>query len=362
MEYFGLEHWTPNQKESRTHQWINLRNRLSCDGGSGSGIQLMLALRVKFWVPVHFILQESVRNLFYMQAKVDLLEGRLSARNWSSAAKLAALLCQADGLRFNEASLKSECPLKIKRDQERLRRLQQEQHQQQQQLLQQQHQQAASKERKEKDYVLSFKKRRLSKQKSVENIDNVQCQASTSFAAAAAVAALAVHSSTPTNNVDNNKPTSSTNETPAKVSNELNYACDIKQQEQEPDASIEKRISASPLRIYQDYIVRPVNEQTSELPEDFLKQIAVEHGKLSMLKMSPKSAKYWLLQEIPDLPGYGEEVFSGVTTSEISQRCDIAVGAHGIKILTGDNERKYVYCKHLKKLPFLISIFLYTFF
>ncbi|KAM7343972.1 E3 ubiquitin-protein ligase defense repressor 1 [Cochliomyia hominivorax] len=339
MEYFGLEHWVPNQKESRTHQWINLRNRLSCDGGSGSGIQLMLALRVKFWVPVHSILQENVRNLFFMQAKADLLEGRLCAKNWSNAAKLAALLCQADGLRFNNASLKSECPLKIKREQERLKGLQQQQqHQQQQDFLQQQQNGTAGKERKEKDHVLSFKKRRLSKQKSVENIDNSQLntQASTSFAAIAVVATASP--------MENKKTTSSTNENSTKVSDSVKIICDnnnnTQQLLQESDLSLDKLLASSPLRIYQDYIIKPENEESdNEMPEEFLKQIAEEHGKLNMLKMSTKSAKYWLLKEIQDLPGYGEEVFSGFTTSEHSQRCDIAVGAHGIKVVIGENER-----------------------
>lgn len=335
MEYFGLEHWVPNQKESRTHQWINLRNRLSCDGGSGSGIQLMLALRVKFWVPVHFILQESVRNLFYMQAKADLLEGRLCPKNWTNAAKLAALLCQADGLRFNNSSLKSECPLKIKKQQERLKRLQQQQQQQQLELQQQQQTGATAKDRKEKDYVLSFKKRRLSKQKSVENIDNNQL----SSPASTSIAAAAMSVST-----ENNKTTSSTNEDSTKVSDNVNSTCDNnkpQQQHQDSDVSLEKLIENSPLRIYQDYIIRPVNEEIdNEMPEDFLKQIAEEHGKLNTLKISPKYAKYLLLQEIQDLPGYGEEVFSGVTTNENSQTCDIAVGAHGINITTGDNKKK----------------------
>lgn len=338
MEYFGLEHWVPNQKESRTHQWINLRNRLSCDGGSGSGIQLMLALRVKFWVPVHFILQESVRNLFYMQAKADLLEGRLCAKNWTNAAKLAALLCQADGLRFNNTSLKSECPLKIRKQQERLKRLQQQQLQQQQLELQQQQQQtgATAKDRKEKDHVLSFKKRRLSKQKSVENIDNSQLNSQASTSIAAVTTAVTT---------ENNKTTSSTNEDSTKVSDNVNCTCDNnkkqKQQIQEPDVSLENLIANSPLRIYQDYIIRPVNEENdNEMPEDFLKQVAEEHGKLNTLKISPKFAKYCLLQEIQDLPGYGEEVFSGVTTNENSQSCDIAVGAHGINITTGDNKKK----------------------
>ncbi|XP_061389140.1 E3 ubiquitin-protein ligase MYLIP [Musca vetustissima] len=361
MEYFGLEHWAPNQKESRTRQWINLRNRLSCDGTGGSGIPLMLALRVKFWVPVHFILQDSVRNLFYMQAKSDLLEGRLNARNWSNAAKLAAFLCQADGLIFNEATLKAECPLKMRREHEK--RLQE----QQQQLLQQQQQQqqSAQKERKDRDHVLSFKKRRLSKQKSVENIDTPQSQAN---AVANSSSAAASSPSTSSASVNSNsasttastmpaaastsscpaltcslhqKPlTSSTNETTTKVPNETKSACDICSLNE----SIENTIKNSPLRIYQDYVIRPVNEdETGHLPDEFLKQIAVEHGKLAMLKMSPKSAKYWLLHEIQDLPGYGEEVFCGFTIGENSQRCDIAVGAHGIRVSTGDN---------VKNIPF----------
>ncbi|XP_013100579.2 E3 ubiquitin-protein ligase MYLIP [Stomoxys calcitrans] len=340
MEYFGLEHWTLNQKESRTHQWINLRNRLSCDGGSGSGIQLMLALRVKFWVPVHFILQESARNLFYMQAKADLLEGRLSARNWTNAAKLAAFLCQADGLHFNEASLKCECPMKIRKEFELLK---QKQQQQQQQLQQQ----MSQKDRKDKDHVLSFKKRRLSKQKSVEHIDHVQQQqqyqavpsTSTSTGNTNTAATSLPYSSINTNtNLPQTKPlTSSTNESSTKVPSEIKSACDNSLQHEE---TIENSIRNSPLRIYQEYIIRPAgDEEEQSMPENFLRQIAVEHGKLAMLKMSSKSAKYWLLQALQELPGYGEEVFYGFTVGESSQRCDIAVGAHGIRVSTVDSDK-----------------------
>uniref|UniRef100_A0A1L8DTG8 Putative e3 ubiquitin-protein ligase mylip n=1 Tax=Nyssomyia neivai TaxID=330878 RepID=A0A1L8DTG8_9DIPT len=84
--------------ESRNRQWINLRNPLgrhSIDGNYHS-----LALRVKFWVPVHIILQENVRNLFYMQARQDLLENRLLAIDWTNAALLAALMAQADGMKY----------------------------------------------------------------------------------------------------------------------------------------------------------------------------------------------------------------------------------------------------------------------
>ena len=372
MEYFGLEHWIPNQKESRTHQWINLRNRLSCDGGSGSGIQLMLALRVKFWVPVHFILQESVRNLFYMQAKSDLLNGLLNAKNWSVAAKLAALLCQADGLRFNETSVTAECPLKIKKEQEKLKCQQSEQlaqqehiHSQQQHYQQQPHS-SSNKERKEKDHVLSFKKRRLSKQKSVENIDNSLPISPASISSNSSTSGGLTALATNLRQAENNKSTSSTNQNLTKVPNNGNSTCDNIEIQHETDESIEKRIASSPLRIYQDYIIRPIGEEdSSELPEGFLKQIAIEHGKLSMLKMSPKSAKYWLLQEIQDLPGYGEEVFSGVTTSENSQRCDVAVGAHGIKVASGDSERKYVilfYINYILRIVLLKVLFYFLFF
>ncbi|XP_055692547.1 E3 ubiquitin-protein ligase MYLIP [Lutzomyia longipalpis] len=87
--------------ESRNRQWINLRNPLgrhSIDGNYHS-----LALRVKFWVPVHIILQENVRNLFYMQARQDLLENRLLATDWTNAALLAALMAQADGVKYKGA-------------------------------------------------------------------------------------------------------------------------------------------------------------------------------------------------------------------------------------------------------------------
>ncbi|XP_059607657.1 E3 ubiquitin-protein ligase MYLIP isoform X2 [Phlebotomus argentipes] len=93
---------SPVDGESRNRHWINLRNPLgrhSIEGNLHS-----LALRVKFWVPVHIILQESVRNLFYMQARQDLLENRLLASNWSNAALLAALFAQADGVKYTEVA------------------------------------------------------------------------------------------------------------------------------------------------------------------------------------------------------------------------------------------------------------------
>ncbi|XP_016953238.1 E3 ubiquitin-protein ligase MYLIP [Drosophila biarmipes] len=312
MEYFGLEHWTPNQKESQTRQWINLRNRLSGDSGSsGSGIQLMLALRVKFWVPVHFILQESVRNLFYMQARRDLLEGRLTAPDWSGAAKLAALLCQADGLRFNESSLRADCPMRMRRE---LAQQQQQQQQAQQQRLEQQ--------RKEKEHVLSFKKRRLSKQKSMEHIEvctlptsnATSCSLQPSPSASASASASTSACSQTHSNSSSSSPSNSSSQT-----------------------GLDERLASNPLRMYEEYLIQPSSE--GEPPADYLRQIAMEHGKLAKLQMSLKSAKYWLLQSIQDLEGYGEELFSGVTTNESATRCDIAVGAHGITVCRGGDKQ-----------------------
>lgn len=67
-----------------------------------NGQQIELGLRVKFWVPAHLILQESVRNIFYMQARLDLLEGRLKAISWENAAQLGALLAQADEVKYDD--------------------------------------------------------------------------------------------------------------------------------------------------------------------------------------------------------------------------------------------------------------------
>ncbi|CAO1379271.1 unnamed protein product [Diamesa hyperborea] len=101
-DYFGLLYATsipsssllPNEK-----QWINLRNPLQRRHSNDR--TLMLELRVKFWVPGHLILQESVREIFYMQARQMLLDGEMNANNWENAARLSALLAQADGVKFS---------------------------------------------------------------------------------------------------------------------------------------------------------------------------------------------------------------------------------------------------------------------
>ncbi|EDV94281.1 GH11274 [Drosophila grimshawi] len=341
MEYFGLEPWTPNQKESRTRQWYNLRNRLHGDSGSSSNsIQLMLALRVKFWVPVHNILQESVLNLFYMQARRDLLEARLCAQDWTNAAKLAALLCQADGHRFNEQSLRAECPMRMRRELAQQQQLALQQQQQQQHKLEQQ--------RKEKEHVLSFKKRRLSKQKSVEHMDCCTLSAAAAAAAAATAttaaaaaastaAATTAAAATLANSNQNLQPSPS-----ASVSVSASTSASTSSSPSNSSSShsgLDQRLASNPLRIYEDYIIQPSVKET-EPPVDFLRQIANEHSKLAKLRMSVKSAKYWLLQEIQELSGYGEEIFSGVSTNESATRCEIAVGAHGITVVRGEEKER----------------------
>lgn len=303
MEYFGLEPWTPNQKESRSRQWYNLRNRLHTDSSSSSnGIHLMLALRVKFWVPVHNILQESVRDLFYMQARSDLLEGRLCAHDWSNAAKLAAMLCQADGLRFNEQALRAECPMRMLQQQQKLEEQRKEKH----------------------EHVLSFKKRRLSKQKSVEHIECCVLSAP----------------STNNNNNSNSNNNNSLHPSPSTSVSASGSSSSSPSNSSSSHSGLDERLASNPLRIYKKYVILPSAD--SEPPVDFLRQIAVEHSKLAKLPMSPKSAKYWLLQEIQDLNGYGEELFSGVTTNESAARCDIAVGAHGITVIRGEEKERWV--------------------
>lgn len=102
-------HSITEQETPRVRQWLNLRNPLGrCDGGF-----LSLALRVKFWVPVHLILQESVRNLFYMEARQELLDNRMFATDWANAIKLAALMAHADGIRFNPECLEESTRSKV---------------------------------------------------------------------------------------------------------------------------------------------------------------------------------------------------------------------------------------------------------
>lgn len=92
-DYFGLKYENNKGEEL----WLNLRNpidrQVNCHGQTSP---IRLALRVKFWVPPHLLLQETTRHEFYLHARVDLLEKRLLASDWESVSKLIALIAQAE--------------------------------------------------------------------------------------------------------------------------------------------------------------------------------------------------------------------------------------------------------------------------
>lgn len=107
-DYFGLipvrDAEAAEGDECSAKQWINLRNPLSLHANDRSH-PILMSLRVKFWVPAHLILQDSVKRLFYMQARQELLEGQISASSWANAAYLTALLLQADGYSYDPAKV-----------------------------------------------------------------------------------------------------------------------------------------------------------------------------------------------------------------------------------------------------------------
>jgi E3 ubiquitin-protein ligase MYLIP len=138
MDYFGLtrtqDEFSKNCCEkslSSIRPWINLRNALR-PNHQFYGNEILLDLKIKFWVPPHLILQENVRNIFYMQACKELLEGRLKPTSWEMAAQLISLIAQADGLKYNSnattatptstvATSCCSCPLPEDRQQKRRR-------------------------------------------------------------------------------------------------------------------------------------------------------------------------------------------------------------------------------------------------
>lgn len=284
---------------ARQYDWINLRNPL----GHGAGGQpYSLQFRVKFWVPAHLILQESVRNIFYMQAQSDLLEGRLLALDWDNAAQLGALLAHADEVKFDPRSLQADASASPSN-----------------------HNGTTATPSTpttstgiHKDSINKSKKRKLSKQKSL--LDASGC-----------------HDGQPPNAINDDEHLDSNNM-----------------------LTIDEH---SPLHIYHKYIVRPdETKSTDTMPADLARRIAIEHSKI--VKMPSKSAKYWLLEEIFKLPGFGEETFSGIvvastnagitaTTSTstpnctsssqhdgAAQRCDISVGPHGLLLSTQDEQTR----------------------
>ncbi|KAK0088032.1 hypothetical protein PV325_013437 [Microctonus aethiopoides] len=90
-DYFGLKYQNAKGEEL----WLNLRNPIERQTGGGV-TPLRFALRVKFWVPPHLLLQDATRHQFYLHSRLELLEGRLKVCDWSSVARLVALLAQAE--------------------------------------------------------------------------------------------------------------------------------------------------------------------------------------------------------------------------------------------------------------------------
>lgn len=268
-EYFGLVEQKTNSSSntsvSTNYEWINLRNPLPPSTTNGP---LQLELRVKFWVPPHLILQDNVRNIFYMQARQDLLDGRLKSASWSQSAKMAALLVQADRIRFDPAALTTpttvspSSPMVIDVEMPSIVR---------------------GKNTCTDTVDRKCKKRRLSRHKSSIAID---------------LTSVATTAEPPT-----------------------------------------------PLTPYEAYVIQPEATDAMDsdrIPDGFCKEIAKEHGKLVGLKMLPNSAKYWLLETVSKLKGFGVEVFSGYTHEQTAgrERCDVSVGPHGIMVTRDDKQIK----------------------
>lgn len=89
-DYFGLKYHGAKGEEL----WLNLRNPIE---RQVVGLPPhRFALRVKFWVPPHLLLQDSTRHQFYLHARLDLQEGRLKVNDWSITPKFLALMVQAE--------------------------------------------------------------------------------------------------------------------------------------------------------------------------------------------------------------------------------------------------------------------------
>uniref|UniRef100_A0A1B6C8A5 RING-type E3 ubiquitin transferase n=2 Tax=Clastoptera arizonana TaxID=38151 RepID=A0A1B6C8A5_9HEMI len=89
-DYFGLKFESVKGQDV----WLNLRNPIQ---RQVVGVPPhRFKLRVKFWVPPHLLLLDATRHQFYLNAKLDLLEGRLKVENEEMGLKVAALIAQAE--------------------------------------------------------------------------------------------------------------------------------------------------------------------------------------------------------------------------------------------------------------------------
>lgn len=192
------------------------------------------------------------RNLFYAQARQELLKGRLNGSTWLVAAKLSALLAQAEGLKYNSLCLSEQNELEI------------------------------------------IKKNSLKSEESLSSIiENPK-----------------------KHKVRPSKRKSSGNDLDSTGSSNKYLGI---------------RSTKSLLHIYEDCIVRSSTDSET-FPENYLQMIAKEHCRISTLYKTQSSAKYWLLEEMSALNGYGEEIFEGVTCGETITKCNIGVEPHGLVI------------------------------
>uniref|UniRef100_U5EYX6 RING-type E3 ubiquitin transferase n=1 Tax=Corethrella appendiculata TaxID=1370023 RepID=U5EYX6_9DIPT len=228
-DYFGLVHVRDDyDHQTNAKQWINLRNPLGRHGNERGPI--LLSLLVKFWVPAHLILQENVRNLFYIQARQELLDGHLKASSWENAAKLIAFLVHADGYKCTKNGHVKLQSSSFGNDENAI------------------------------PVTIINNNRRPSKRKCSEN----------------------------------------------------------------------ESIKLESTSMYENYNVRVNSEE--KMPENFYEMVTKEHEKLTDFKMTSNSAKYWLLEEISTLNGYGEEIFDGNIPNENTGKCKIGVSPHGLAI------------------------------
>lgn len=331
-----------NNRSAQHFNWLNLRNPLGQHRNTGHPYSL--DFRVKFWVPPHLIIQDTVRNIFYVQAKSDLLSGRLRAADWTTSAELSALLAHADEIKFDANVLKcdqAECSRAAEWSDPIGSTMRPDET-------------GANNNapivsnsigciptdgniKVSRNSTLKIKKRRFSR------TPKIDCD----------------------NDDDDNDDSSGSNGNASDSPTEAN--------------AFEQRDkwTQSPLNVYSEYVVR-VRESTGRMPSDQLMEIANQHSNL--IKSTSKSAKYVLLQTVFRLAGLGEETFSGMRViatphaqyasssitrnrfgetsdwpehmrlrissnshdAESTQRCDIVVGPHGILINSADEQKRLV--------------------
>lgn len=243
-----------------------------------------------------------------MQARSDLLEGRLLALDWENAVQLSALLAHADEIKFDQRSLNSE------------------------------------------DKSITTE---AAASTGTATIPTAKAAATTTvptpgtLSTTAASIANSASSSFSKDTINKSKK--------RKLSKQKSI---LDTDDDESDLGTVIIEDYSPLRVYLNYVVRPDEAIAGEMPSDIGRCIAIEHSKI--VKMPSKSAKYWLLEEIFKLRGFGEELFSGIIVSSTNglplitptpnctssqhdsntQRCDISVGPHGLLISTKDEHTR----------------------